>query len=75
MLMLHILLVPLIGFPVLGLLRRKLYRDAAVFGAVSMMGYGLWVCIVNHRPFIITIFIEKMIETFIAVNAGFKLTH
>lgn len=43
MLTLHILLVPLIGLPMLGLLRKKLYRDAAVFGAVSMIGtdYGL----------------------------------
>ncbi|UFJ43267.1 hypothetical protein LOK74_09330 [Brevibacillus humidisoli] len=62
MLMLHILLAPLIGIPVLGLLRKKLYRDAAVFGAVSVIGYGLWVCVVNQRPFIITIFIARMIE-------------
>ncbi|MEK5233399.1 hypothetical protein MHB42_16965 [Lysinibacillus sp. FSL K6-0232] len=62
MLMLHILLAPLIGLPMLGLLRKRLYRDAAVFGAVSVIGYGLWICIVNHRPFIITIFIERMIE-------------
>jgi hypothetical protein len=61
MLALHILLVPLIGIPLLGLLRRKLYRDAAVFGAVSMFGYVLWFFIVNHRPFIITIFLERVI--------------
>lgn len=61
MLLLHVLLVPLVGLPLLGLLRKKLYRDAAVFGSVSMLGYGLWLSIVNHRPFIITIFIEHEI--------------
>ena len=61
MLILHILLVPLIGFPLLGLLRRKLYRDAAIFGAVSIFGYVLWVFAANNRPLIITIFLERVI--------------
>jgi hypothetical protein len=65
MLLLHILLVPLIGIPLFGLLRRKLYRDAAVFGVVSMMGYGLWFCIVNQRPLIITILMERFIKMLI----------
>lgn len=62
MIWLHILLVPLIVLPLLRLLRKKLYRDAVVFGITSMMGYGLWLGIVNYRPFFITIFIAKIIE-------------
>ena len=65
MLLLHSVLVPLIGIPLIGLLRRKLYRDAAVFGVVSMMGYGLWVGIATDRPLIITILIERIIKMLI----------
>jgi hypothetical protein len=70
MIILNILLVPLIGFSLWRLLRKKLYLDAAIFGAVSMAGYGLWVCVANHRPFIITLFIERMIEMFIKHEIG-----
>jgi hypothetical protein len=62
MLILHLVLVPLIVLPLVALLRRKLYRDAAVFGAVSLAGYGLWFCVANHRPFVITVFMEKLFE-------------
>lgn len=62
MLLLHILLMPLIVLPVLGLLRRKFYRDAAIYGVLAMAGYGLWWSVVNHRPLIITIFLEKIMK-------------
>ena len=63
MLLLHVLLVSLIGWTLLKLLRKKMYRDAAVFGAVSAAGYGLWFGVAIHRPIIITIMIGKIIET------------
>jgi hypothetical protein len=63
MLLLHVLLAPLIGLPLLALLRKKRYRDAAVFGAVSAAGYGLWFGAAVHRPIIITIMIGKIFES------------
>lgn len=60
-LLLHILLLPLIIVPVVWMLRKRLFRDAVLFAAVSVMGYLLWLRIVNHRPFIISLFIEKLL--------------
>jgi hypothetical protein len=62
MLTLHIWFVPLIGVVLFRLLQKKHIRDAVVFLAVSSVGYGLWLCIVNQRPFIITIFLASIIE-------------
>ena len=62
MLILHIVLVPLIGLPLWVLLRKKLYRDAAVFAAVSLAGYGLWFRLISHRPLIITVMVERIVN-------------
>ena len=65
MLLLHFVLVPLIVLPAAGLLRKGHYRDAVIFVSVSLPGYGLWYCIANQRPFVITLFLEKVIKMFI----------
>jgi hypothetical protein len=58
---LHLVLVPLVGIPLWRLLSRKLYRDAALFAAVSLAGYGLWLGIADHRPIILTRWFERII--------------
>ncbi len=63
MLAFHVWFVPLIGFIAIRLLWKKHIKDAAVFFVLSLLGYGLWLGIVNHRPFIITIFVAKIIES------------
>ena len=55
MLVVHLVLVPLIVLPVFGLLRKRHYRD----------GYGLWYCVANNKPFIVTIFMEKVMRLFV----------
>jgi hypothetical protein len=65
MLVVHLVLVPLIVLPVFGLLRKRHYRDAVIYAAVSLPGYGLWYCVANHKPFIITLFMEKVIRLFV----------
>lgn len=62
MLTFHLWFVPMIGAVVLWLLWKKHIRDATLFFALSLVGYGLWINIVNHRPFIITLFIAKIID-------------
>lgn len=62
MLILHIVLVPLIGLPLWGLFRKKLYRDAAVFAAVSLAGYVLWFRLISNRPLIITVTVERIVK-------------
>ncbi|WP_062496993.1 hypothetical protein [Paenibacillus sp. 32O-W] len=62
MLAFHLWFVPLFGAVLFYVLRKKQIRDAFVFVAVSLMGYGLWLCIVNQRPFIISLFIASIIN-------------
>ena len=63
MLLLHLWFIPLVLLTLLRLLGNQQYRDAVLFLFPTLIGYGLWIGIANHRPFIITVFIARIIET------------
>ena len=62
MVLMHVLLAPLMIVPFVWLLRKKYYLDAAIFAVVASAGYVLWLGIANYRPFVITVFIEKLFK-------------
>lgn len=62
MLTFHLWFVPMTGAVVLWLLWKKDIREATLFFALSLVGYGLWIPIMAHRPLIITLLIGKIID-------------
>ncbi|WP_126425391.1 hypothetical protein [Brevibacillus marinus] len=62
MLTFHVWFVPLLGVMTYWLLRAKLYRDAALFLFLTLLGYGLWLSVVSNRPLILTILLARIIE-------------
>ena len=53
--------------PMLGV---QMYRDTAVFLAVSLAGFGLWISIARGRPIILNAAIGRIIEAAKALVTG-----
>lgn len=58
----HVWFVPLIVFTLVWLLRKRQYRDAVLFLFPTLLGYVLWIGVLNRRPFIITIWLGHILE-------------
>jgi hypothetical protein len=65
-----LVLVPFIVLQAAWLIRRKMYRDTAVFGAVSLAGFGLWASIVSGRPIILTLMLKRIIDAVKSLLSG-----
>jgi hypothetical protein len=63
MLAFHVWFVPLVVLVAIWLLWKKHRKDVVIFLVLSLAAYGLWLGIVNHRPFIITVFLAKIFNS------------
>lgn len=68
--LMNLVLVPLIVGPAVLLVRKRLYRDAVLFGAVSLAGYVLWYCIAAGRPVTLSAVIARVIDGMMALFTG-----
>ncbi|OUM88548.1 MAG: hypothetical protein BAA01_05495 [Bacillus thermozeamaize] len=59
----HAWFVPLVVWVLIWLFWKKHRRDAVLFFVLSLAAYGVWLGIVNQRPFIITIFLAKVFDS------------
>lgn len=58
----HVWFVPLVVLVVMWQLWKNHRRDAVLFFVLSLAAYGVWLGIVNQRPFIITVFLAKIFD-------------
>jgi hypothetical protein len=68
--MLYAVLAPLIVLQAAWLIRKKMYRDTAVFAAVSLSGFGLWMSIASGRPIILNALIGRIIDAAMSLLSG-----
>ena len=59
----HLWFLALTGAVLARLLWGKHLKDAVLFAVLALAAYGLWLPLANHRHYVITIFIEKIIES------------
>ncbi|AGA58877.1 hypothetical protein Theco_2788 [Thermobacillus composti KWC4] len=68
--MLYAVLLPLIVLQAAWLIRKKMFRDTAVFAAVSLSGFGLWASIASGRPIILNALIGRIIDAAMSLLSG-----
>ena len=68
--LLYLGLAPLIVLIAAWLVYRKMFRDTAVFAAISLAGFGLWASIVHGRPIILNTAIGRIFSALMPWLAG-----
>jgi hypothetical protein len=68
--LLYLGLAPLIVLIAAWLIRRKMYRDTAVFAAISLAGFGLWASVVHDRPIFLNTAISRILMALMPWTAG-----
>lgn len=68
--LLYLGVAPLIVLAAGWLIRKKMYRDTAVFAAVSLAGFALWVCVAHNRPIFLNAVMRRIIEAAVSLVTG-----
>jgi hypothetical protein len=68
--LLYLGVAPMIVLTAAWLIRKKMYRDTAVFAAVSLAGFALWVCVAHNRPIFLNAAIGRIVEAAKSLATG-----